>query len=113
MEARKLRIGNWVKEGRVCALDNLQAWTSIEGIVLPVEYKELTPIPLTEQWLLRCGFERTENHNIFLHPVNRFFSIILIDGSYFYYVLHVEIKHVHEVQNLYYALTGEELKLKS
>lgn len=72
---------------------------------------EILPILITEEWLLKLGFE----------PVN-----ILHDGTkvfraepYFYFKdgigrisIHApEIKYVHQLQNLYFALTGEELTI--
>ena len=83
------------------------------------------PIPLTEEWLIKFGFEKksvagwvtceakyyaTGDFVIESRPTGEWvyewdkkFVSSSNRGSYF--------KHVHELQNLYFALTGEELKL--
>ena len=113
MKAEELRIGNLVKQGQVGALDNLQAWTFTDGVVLPVDYKELTPIPLTEEWLVRFGFEKSAfNENVYSNKSiildKRKLGWLLCDNS-IDNLKHIE--HVHQLQNLYFALTGEELTL--
>ena len=84
-------------------------------------YDSLEPIPLTEEWLLKFGFvweldksyslTINENFGLFiwvdlntLHPIAE-----LIDSGDRVVVNHIE--YIHELQNLYFALTGEELKL--
>ncbi len=98
--------------------------------------KDFEPIPLTEEWLLKFGFkvkDRKSNldTDIFYIPTFE------IDYCLFYadfrldYGLYVEytdspfpeddeklypitfgIKYVHQLQNLLYSLTGEELTIK-
>lgn len=83
-------------------------------------------IEITEEYLLKFGFEKFEkfemgySKNAFSpgHPSQRFDidwseengikckSRYQADSDYFF-MRH--IKHVHQLQNLYYALTGEEL----
>jgi hypothetical protein len=68
------------------------------------------PIPLTEEWLLRFGFEKKyKNYEMgdFM-----FFKGSCSRISYKLSLIGINIKHVHQLQNLYFALTGEELKLK-
>lgn len=83
------------------------------------EDKYLQPIPLTPEWVAKCNFE----HELFtmnLWPNN------MRDGSGRYdgYTLYVKrsvgmiykpvliiIRHLHQLQNLYFALTGTELKI--
>jgi hypothetical protein len=68
------------------------------------------PIPLTEEWLVKLGFElhygRYFKGNFCYYPENKMFEwrgIILLDFLW---------NEVHKLQNLYFALTGEELKIK-
>ena len=84
--------------------------------------KNFKPIQLTEEWLDRLGFysKYKSNHkmwNIFgfdLHQISDEDE----DGNkipqeqIFYYAFSYEIKYVHQLQNLYFALTGEELTIK-
>ena len=89
---------------------------------------ELIKIPLTEEWLLKFGFEYCEfpvsdedgvyrdktkvNKDYFKHPrLPEEISIYLPYNHFNYHIGSVTIKHVHQLQNLYFALTGEELKI--
>ena len=73
-------------------------------------FDSISGIPLTEQWLIRLGFEKIGiNYNMSIFNVYRRKS----DNKLLYRnnVYAVELKHVHQLQNLYFALTGEELEL--
>jgi len=83
----------------------------------PVENFE--PIPLTEEWLLKFGFIYTDDvdnlnrdyklqeFEIQLHlDVNDFMCCNTIPN-------YVQIKYVHQLQNLYFALNNEELTLNN
>ena len=70
--------------------------------------QQCDPIPLTEEWLIKFGFIKVWN-NYRLKPLGYLIDNRLITvGSN--YLRH--IKYVHQLQNLYFALTGEELQLK-
>jgi len=88
------------------------------------------PIPLTEEWLIKFGAEKSNDEygGFFLPKHNgtrlrikyaeryigeskvKCWSIFFGIGRYggFY----VQADHVHQLQNLYFALTGEELTIK-
>lgn len=84
---------------------------------------ECKPIPLTEQWLLEFGF----TYNGWNYDLGRFtFHAQGTDenGSFYnteFYImknstkelllLSYQIDHVHQIQNLYFALTNQELTL--
>jgi hypothetical protein len=81
---------------------------------LPEKYN---PIELTEEWLLRMGFEKRglyyhfPNHDIFKlqqYKLNKAFWLRHSSES----LDCVRINYVHQLQNLYFALTGEELIIK-
>jgi hypothetical protein len=93
-----------------------------------VSIKSLKPIPLTEEWLLKFGFKKRESSvsdsfYIGENPTTRdwMFDIFwiknMMDYSYedypFYRNGHFKIKSVHQLQNLYFALTGEDLEFKT
>lgn len=73
----------------------------------------LKPIPLTEEWLFKLGFEGSEifKNSYILNSV----EIYIQDGLYWYDFGNdrVEVKTIHQLQNLYFALTNEELTIKS
>jgi hypothetical protein len=91
------------------------------SIIVPgskLEY--LKPILLTEEWLLKFGFSKRDVLSSVLYDMkNPRFSIYLnppIDKSNKWNILGIEkninIQYVHQLQNLYFALTGEELTIK-
>tara|TARA_R110000796_G_scaffold202799_1_gene319086 strand:+ start:299 stop:649 length:351 start_codon:yes stop_codon:yes gene_type:complete len=109
MKATELRIGNWYQvmtiggywHNRTMTVENLQ---SIDGCSIDVA----KPIPLTEEWLERFGFEYSDlNGDSGLWKIPPF----QIYGKYnqFIYDYKLDVNYVHQLQNLYFALTGEEL----
>ena len=72
----------------------------------------LKPIPLTEEWLFKFGFDNKFNKGkINIIPKGR---LGYKNGrTYFnsWTILEKQPDYVHELQNLYFALTGEELTL--
>ncbi len=106
-----LRIGNLLqdREGIFCRVeelnkDNFRA-PAIRG---PLTSLPNSPIPLTEEILLKCGFKKNTNYT----PCGK---AIFYKNGYIIYcgvTIEIEIKYLHQLQNLYYCLTGEELKVK-
>lgn len=69
------------------------------------------PIPLTEEWLLKFGFE----HREFSFDKGSFFLSKRRFKNEYLYQAHThrfQVKYVHQLQNLYFALTSEELNIK-
>jgi hypothetical protein len=75
--------------------------------------KHINPIPLTEDWLLKLGFNKYFDKGKFkIIPKAR---LGYEKGrTYFnsWTILEKQPEYVHELQNLYFALTGEELIIK-
>lgn len=75
----------------------------------------IEPMPITKEWLFKLGFElinnnfyRSRNCELCLHwTVNKnkmlpeYYGKRLVTGY--------DFKYVHQLQNLYFALTGDEL----
>jgi len=109
MKATELRLGNLV-------LYNNEQTHIINGYDIadldidPIE-DSFTPIPLTEEWLLKFGFKKFITTDIYPTYVKR--SLQVNDGVVYLsgYGFLSNIKQVHQLQNLYFALTGEELKI--
>ena len=125
MEANELRLNNWVNH---C---NKEVQITIHDLfdIAVFEDDVFTPIPLTEEILLKFGFEKTDDYGdiIYYEPKDR--------GNRNYYIcfdhedisfglnvfgnctnlLHDDsnLQFLHQLQNLYFALTGEELILKN
>lgn len=110
MKENEIRIGNWVKFEHGNGYEEIvqfkfDNWKYFYGTTT-------TPIPLTEEWLIKFGFEGN------IIAVNDLW--IEHDGDVGYYLADDHsigvgmdyIKYVHQLQNLYFALTGEELTIK-
>ena len=115
MKASELRLGNLVSNMNPRHNDSILTIDSIgnnhEVNVFYRKYllSELEPIPLTEEWLLKFGFERNGKKLTFwkIDLVEDEEGIFSFDEARIY----IDIKHVHQLQNLYFSLTGEELTL--
>ena len=118
MKANELRIGNYVS----VTWNGSSEITEIEQYHVRLkdgfsDIESLRPIPLTKEWLLKFGFNANRYNDEFeLYPL--MFDCEYTDHgewniSYDGHPLSTEVKYVHQLQNLYFALTGEELTLKS
>lgn len=119
MKATELRIGNLVlyntKVAKVTGLNTCMI--DIDEIFEPLLDDNFLPIPLTEEWLLKFGFQRygtymgnpEYNRGIHANTIRNY------DDRYYFidncdsWMNDRPVKYVHELQNLYFALTGEEL----
>lgn len=117
INANELRIGNWVwQEDK----DHFRRYFQIgsgHDIEEVEDYPEqCSPIPLTPDMLEKCGAEYTDDgYGGHLLPVSPSGSIRLrFDPDWGYYWppnTGNYINHLHQLQNLVFALTGEELKV--
>ena len=122
MKASELRIGNWVNlkdiittYQKVIMIDSevnvIQCQNDIHS---PLEDYE--PIPLTEEILSGWGFEYDDINGDSGYwqkrPTDSGLFRILLGEDGFVYDYQVDIKYVHQLQNLYFALTNEELKIE-
>ena len=136
MKAEELRIGNYINWEQtthiVSGLPNLNFvrsyWVKDDIVKDQEEYQgfieEAKPIPLDEDWLLKFGFEFQEDESprgMKLY-VNNDWSFCILEefGTFSYAETQGEdyeyfdvkcLRTVHQLQNLYYALTGEELTI--
>ncbi len=122
MKATELRIGNWIK-----TVTNREVQVAAPTLFDFHDY-DFHPIPLTEEWLVKLGFR--------MHEGNQYRKYYLIDEDDFQKAFEVSlnppgtidycftprlqygnridlrIDFVHQLQNLYFALTGQELTIK-
>ena len=106
----ELRLGNlFILRGKIVEFDDNLMHSVIYG---GLEGSE--PIPLTEECLLKFGFEKFVEHTpSFGHDDIYRKRYIDINGRYNqYHFRNILIESVHELQNLYFALTKEELTMK-
>lgn len=131
MIVSELRIGNWVAhDGLPFYIRDVEDLRDIEKTL---KYGSFEPIPLTEEWLLKFGFIKHPiawHRDISYFPRREFKAIavklnqgILIRCGQLgksraddevIALWNIDIQGplmVHQLQNLYFALTGEELTI--
>jgi hypothetical protein len=121
MKANELRIGNLLRDKvSKTELEVIELYEN--NIITKVIDRSKFPlkdgwgieyIPLTEEWLLKFGFDKKGNKG----KLN-----VILSGNFGYkngktyfnswVILESQPKYVHQLQNLYFALTGEELTYK-
>tara|TARA_R110000868_G_C10354575_1_gene716653 strand:+ start:15 stop:380 length:366 start_codon:yes stop_codon:yes gene_type:complete len=119
IDVKDLRVGNWVSTGSDDVLDD---YDSLYFQIEPKHYDCLTkgmfdyvPIPLTEDILAKCGFEKRTSLDETHYSDNKSLPILLnSNGDYILcdIDIRVVVKYVHELQNLYKALVGVELDVR-
>jgi hypothetical protein len=123
MRASDLRIGNLIhvdKEVFIVDMNDSCGVLSIDKRGL-VRLDNCTPILLTEKWFINFRFKLDEDEgDVKCYQKGRFCVKIVDDldfyscmkmyeGNEYWFLKHLTF--VHELQNLYFALTGEELTL--
>ncbi len=133
MKIQEIRVGNWYNSVKFgcpvqCELFELhELYVRSNGAYGDPPIEEVfEPIPLTEEWLLKYGFEKDSIHDDYFKPcgeyeikivINAFSGSLTNDPSWFISIqtgygnqpVTIYKKYVHQLQNLYFALTGEEL----
>jgi hypothetical protein len=119
MKANELRIGNYYNQNG--AISQVTPNTIEE--VWEAQRTWCKPIPLTEEWLLRFGFKLVSSYNkekmVFLLQFGLSKDSFTFESNcgelmYFRYNgNYVNIKYVHQLQNIYFALKNEELTIKN
>ena len=119
MKTKELRIGNYVylpinnneyfqiEQGDFCS-NNIADYSVAEFC---------QPIPLTEEWLFKFGAEKVtydDGSGYYLALRHKDFSVFYEEGVGVYldiYEVIIKLEYVHKLQNIWYALTNEELKI--
>ena len=125
MKVNELRIGNWVLYNdlycKIIGIDEskvLVEYYNGETDYCHIDYIE--PIELTEEFFLKNGFKKDPMITQYGKEIDEFLisyivgvngCLLSIQGkkSQFY---KYDIKYIHELQNLYYYLTNEELEIE-
>ena len=113
LKSRELRLGNWVMQGGVETIvdslsRNIKDWDRTNN----KRTIDCEPIPITEQWLIDFGFEKSGKwftKGMFISELNisvvyKTATILDTDEARIHFP-----EFIHQLQNLYFALTGEEL----
>lgn len=122
IKANELRIGNWVQHSvyinsyiKVESLNNdgINLYPFVHDTICETyNFNEIEGIQLSEEILLKCGFVKgypsycLNGFELLYNNVIGFrFSV---EGQYGW----DEIKYLHQLQNLYFALTQTELEIR-
>lgn len=111
MKAEEVRIGNLVmSKGAQVTVGHISVYGDTQWL------NDAGGIPLTWEWLIKLGFTGSVDSGFGKDAIE--LNYITTDDHFeFEYRtsskgwMIVPVKYVHQLQNLYFALTGEELKL--
>ena len=128
MELKELRVGNIVQglDTGYCYIDELSpsrisgTYTDDSGSAISVfdSISKVLPLYITEDWLLEFGFEKTDieyEYELDLGSGRKIMANRLLFAGYacnyvvYGYRAASQISMVHQLQNLYFAITGEEI----
>ena len=127
IDKHELRFDNWVygsiRPNEPVQIKSIDTTICKAGEYLE-DYKSINPIPLTEDILLKCGFVFITDWSIkrnegFLYLLDLGYLMLGTGVMGGYVTLFnneglscgIYVKYLHQLQNLYYSLTGEELKI--
>ncbi len=130
MRANELRIGNKINtEYGICTIQeidivNVEVYSGDfpdEGCKV-WKHDEITSILLTEEWLIKCGFKLISDTIGDYQPIKSFelgyieltYGVTNDKDAFCTTIGDIDIspiKYVHQLQNLHFALTGNELIL--
>ena len=124
LEANELRIGNLVDfNGQIETVYQIRnsgvtfyrGKTKKSVVMQSYVWDAIKPIPLLEEWLLKFGFEK-DLDGFYRKKANYLIEVLFHDNGIIVTNQSVSLKHIehiHQLQNLYFALTGEELIIKN
>lgn len=136
MKSTELRIGNYIEKNGCIATVEIINGEVDEIFFLGEDFyysdhaKDIDPILLNEEWLVKFGFKKMYEENKdgrilrddWFFKVDDFlcisiesdFSLAICSDEHFSDTVapSTYIKYVHQLQNLYHALCGEELTIK-
>lgn len=140
IKAEELKINNWFEyDGEYYQVNSINE-PKLKETDYRVSFRNnsktkpvycLHPIPLTEEILIKCGFGKvniTHRDNSVSYGVFKKYPILIEENKLYEnedkytvsrfapseinetnYLLHMD--YIHQLQNIYFALTGEELKI--
>lgn len=110
IKATELRIGNWIMVAGTGELHPAQInIDNLRQLLVAPEYG--AAIPLTPEILESCGFEKVFygwKIDKTLFELSYDYTPLLNEGEY---SIGVELQFLHQLQNFYFAYTGEELEV--
>jgi len=117
MTASELRVGNLVYNqktdiAKIRLVDDGLGCVGVQSKngIFYGKIEEIEPVSLTEYWLLKFGFVNGEKEH-FSFTKNMDLRILGSESDY-NGIWFGRLKYVHQLQNLYFALTEDELIIK-
>ena len=108
MNINELRINNYYKINKSVSIDENVFKLDLIDIRANKNICDLIdPIPLTEEWLLKFGFDDLGDYGFGIGE----FHIRMHSNELYFPISNrkIYIINVHQLQNLYFALKGKEL----
>ena len=109
MNAKDLRLGNYFQS-------NIIQQVQIEHLEFLLndkfDHSVMQPIPLSEEWLQKMGFSTTTYSEVGMYTVKNKSGKYYFCCDYIGREFQYEIQFVHQLQNIFQSLTGEELTIK-
>lgn len=123
IDAKELRIGSRIRQivktdCGICYGDISCTEDFLEVLFAARDYENYDPIPLTPEILIKCGFIARSEYFVKVDSLLLQFDSTWwwtnaweVESFYEFESLTKwqEIQHLHQLQNLYFALTGKEL----
>lgn len=113
VDMKELRIGNYLMIDGT-ALPIGAGWFCLAD--RPNYIPEHKAIPITPEWLERMGFEgkymEVDDYELQYDFNERELGILAPDGCTSGHTVYFRCHFVHNLQNIYFALTGKELEIK-
>lgn len=114
-------VQDWSKNTSV----NLVHVDPKENLFIPCYSQKLEfvkPIEITDDWLIHLGFIKSSEELLYLpipeinseihYEKHQYGNVITLQSSVGMFIPN-DIKYVHQLQNLFFAITGSELKLNN
>ena len=127
LQANELRLGNYIhrydfgdlslRNEQILEIGTKLVCTGPIKVIC--ELKDVKPIPITEEWLVKMGFENDYdstwiidigNDALLWYDLKR--KTIAVGVPYEASGNEVKRPFLHQLQNLFHSLTGEELTIK-
>lgn len=111
IQPNELRIGNWVNYGDTNKPYKIDLGDFVEIGMKEIDLSYFNPIPLTPEILEKAGFEY-DQVTFFKNDIHigEFKSGLFLHSTL--NKVSPKITSVHQLQNLYFTLTGEELQIE-
>lgn len=118
MEQNEIRVGNWLNDPRPFNEDTKKFFKMTDNGYFKAKARDIEvaelfePITLTKEILLNCGFKILMGY---MYETNNLQGKIRMNENnefmYEYNSIVKKINGVHQLQNLYFALTGKDLEI--